>query len=161
MSVQFNASSLSDEYAGKSSLARYKELTRVFPNTLILFENKGYYYGFDETAVALNIWFGYPFRKAKGMLVAKGRPLKPLIRKFQLRGIRCILDEQGKVTFWPGKGFKLQKPLSYYEEHPISRPDPKPRNTSWTNSYTKQGGGWDDDAWVPGLPSSRFYKKGK
>ena len=157
--VRFDSSSLSDEYAGKTSLARYRELVRVFPNSLILFMNKGCYYGFDETAVVLNLWFGYQFHKSKGMLVAKSEKLEPLVRIFRMRGFRYIVDEYGKLTFGTGKGFRLPKPLSYYEKHPKSRPTPKQKPTTWSESFSKHGGGWHDDVWAPGLPSSRFYRK--
>ena len=157
----FDSTSVSDGYAKKTSLDRYKELRRTFPNTLILFRNMGYYYGFDETAVVLDMWFGYTYHKSHGMLVAKGNNYKLILEKFQMCGLRYIVDENGKLTFGKGKGFKLSKPLSYYESHPIVRQPPKNKSTSWTDSYSRHGGGWHDDVWAPGLPSSRFYKSKK
>lgn len=157
--TRFDASRLSDVYKRKSSLARYRELTHVFPHTLILFHHQGYYYGFDESAVVLNIWFGYPLRKAKGMLVVKDKNLDPIIRKCQLRGIRYVLDRNGELTFGAGKGFRLKKPPAYYEEHPVSRPAPKVRVSSYSDSCFRSGGGWQDDVWTPGLPSARMFKK--
>ena len=157
--ILFDPSSLSDEYGTKKSLARYRELKGVFPNSLIFFRNEGCYYGFDETAVVLNLWFGYPFYKSAGMLIAKIEKIEPVVCVCQQRGIRYIVDEYGKLTFGAGKRFRLPKPLSYYEEHHKSMPVPKQRSTTWTESDSKHGGGWYDDVWTPGLPSSHFYKK--
>ncbi len=157
--VRFDASSLSANYSEKGSLARYQELNSVFPHTLILFHHTGYYYGYNDTAVALNRWFGYRFYQSKELLFAKGDHLEPLVRKFQLRGYRYIVDDDGELTFGSGKGFILKKPLSYYEAHPVLRPEPKPRSTSYTEQFSKNGGGWNDDVWTPGLPSERYFKK--
>lgn len=157
--VRFDESSLNSQYAEKSSLGRYKELIRVFPNTLIIFGNRGYYYGFDETAVVLCIWFKYSYHESNGMLVAKGDRLDPIIRKIKSRGYRYIVDEDGKLTFGKGKGFSLPKPLSYYKKHPISIHATKPRFAPYSESYSKNGGGWHDDVWAPGLPSTRFNKR--
>ena len=157
--VRFDASSLSADYSQKRTLARYQELNSAFPHSLILFRHSGYYYGYNDTAVALNRWFGYRFYQSKEMLFARGDNLEPLVRKFQLRGYRYIVDDDGKLTFGSGKEFILKNPLSYYEEHPISRPDPIPQSTSYTEQLSKQGGGWNDDVWTPGLPSARYFKK--
>lgn len=163
--VQFNTSSLSAGYAQRSSLARYKELKRTFPNTLILFSKNGYYYGFDETAVAMSKLFGCHYQMKKRMLVAKSAKIERMIAIFQSRGLRYIIDVDGKLTFDEGKGFRLQNPLSYYETHQTKKRDAKTKSTSWTDSnsksYSKHGGGWNDDVWTPGLPSSRFYRTKK
>ena len=37
----------------------------------------------------------------------------------------------------------------------------KKSNTSSSGYGSRHGGGWVDDAWVPGLPSSRFFRKKK
>ena len=157
--VRFDESSLSPDYSEKKSLARYRELMKTFPNTLILFQNNGYLYGFEETAVVMSIWFGYRYQKKDGMLVAKGAEIHSMLSKLQTKGFRYIVDNNGHLAFRTGTGFSLPRSLSYYEKHPVSKPTPKKRKTSYTDSYSKQGGGWNDDVWAPGLPSSRFYRK--
>ena len=160
---KFDASLLSSGYADKASLNRYKELHSTFPNTLIIFEHADYYYGFDETAVALYYLFGCRFYKQKGMLVTKTDATKfedHFIGKRQMRGHRYIIDRNGKLTFGKGTGCFLRKPLSYYNSIDLDRiQKAKSAKSSWTNSYSKYGGGWNNDAWTPGLPSQRFYRK--
>ena len=159
----FDASMLSEGYENKSSLARYKELQKTFPNVLIIFENGEYDYGFDETAVALSILFGYRYYLKEGMLVVKIKKTKfeeYLIVKRQMRGFRYLVDRNGKLTFEKGtKKFRLAKPLSAYKSD-LNRKQKKELATSyWDDPITKHGGGWYDDAWTPGLPSSRMYRK--
>ena len=160
---RFDASLLSSEYADKASLNRYKELHSTFPNTLIIFEHADYYYGFDETAVALYYLFGCRFYKQKGMLVTKTDASKfeeHFIAKRQMRGYRYIIDRNGKLIFVNGKRSFLRKPLSYYRSIDLDRIlKAKSAKSSWTDSYSKHGGGWYNDAWTPGLPSQRFYRK--
>jgi len=75
-----------------------------------------------------------------------------------MRGFRYVVDRDGLLTFEIGqKKFCLQKPLSYYKENVEHILNGK--STSWINSTLKQGGGWLDDVWAPGLPSSRFFRK--
>ena len=161
---RFDASMLSNRYAEKSSLARYKELHSAFPNVLIIFEHGGCYYGFNETAVALYFLFGCRYYRQKGMLVVKVEKAKfeeHMIGRRQMRGFRYLVDRNGRLTFEKGiKKFRLRKPLSYYE----ANLDHVQNNSSTASSYrkapdTRHGGGWHDDVWAPGLPSSRFFRK--
>lgn len=160
---RFDASLLCKEYADKSSLNRYHELYITFPNTLIIFEHADYYYGFEETAVALYYLFGCKFYKQKGMLVTKTDATmfeEHFVGKRQMRGYRYIIDRNGKLTFVNGKGCFLKKPLSYYNSIDLDRiQKAKLAKSSWTDSYSKHGGGWYNDVWTPGLPSQRFFRK--
>ena len=160
---QFDASVLSDGYVKKTSLARYNELRGAFPNALIFFEHGEHYYGFDETAVALYDLFGCRYSQQKGKLVVKVERSKFeefMIARRQMRGFRYVVDRNGSLTFERGaKKFHLQKPLSYYEAN-LARIQNKGLTTSyWNDPITKHGGGWHDDVWVPGLPSTRLNGK--
>ena len=160
---QFDASMLSKGYAKKPSLARYNELRNAFPNTLIVFEHGEYYYGFDETAVALYDLFGCHFYQQKGKLVVKIDKTKFeefMTARRQMRGFRYVVDRNGILTFEKGtKKFRLQKPLSYYEAN-LDRILNKEASTSYLNDpITRQGRGWCEDVWAPGLPSSRLNRK--
>ena len=159
---RFDASALSNGYEDKGSLSRFKELQSSFPNILIIFEHAGFYYGFDETAVALYYLFGCRYYRQKGMLVVKVEATKfeeHMIGKKQMRGFRYVIDRNGKLTFEMGKKFSLPKTLSYYDINLDRIQKVNPASSSWSNSYTKNGRGWYDDVWLPGLPSQRFYKK--
>ena len=160
---QFDASMLSKGYAKEPSLARYNELRRAFPNALIIFEHGEHYYGFDETAVALYDLFGCRYYQQKGKLVVKVERTKFedfMIVRRQMRGFRYVVDRNGSLTFERGsKKFHLQKPLSYYEAN-LDRIQNKGLTTSyWNDPITRHGGGWHDDVWAPGLPSSRLNRK--
>ena len=159
---EFNASSLSESYPKKSSLSRYKELTSVFPNTFIMFKHEGFYYGFDETAVALFLLFKCELNVKKEMLVAKidRNEFRITYDHALMRGYRYIVDKNGELLFVNGKPFYLKHPLSYYKTiiNKVHRKKQK-KTTSQAENDTKHGGGWYGDAWTPGLPSSRFYKK--
>ena len=158
---RFDASLLSAEYAKKSSMARYRELLKTFPNVLILFEHDGNYYGFDETAVALHFLFGYPNYRKEEMFVMKVEKAKfeaYAIAKKQMCGYCYVVDRDGVLSFERGKKrFRLQKPLSAYEEilHPKQKKVIAP--SYWSDPGTSRGG--YDGPWTPGLPSSRFYRK--
>ncbi len=157
--LRFDDSRLSADYASKGSMARYKELTRAFPNTLIVFVHDAYYYGFDKTAVALALLFNCRFYRNKGMLVIKieSGDYQRKTKAGQLRGFRCIVDNNGILTFQMGKKFSLEKPMSYYEKKQNSVSENKSSH-SWIDSASRHGRGWHDDAWSPGLPSSRFFR---
>ena len=159
----FDASVLGADFAQKSSLARYRELRDVFPNTLIIFEHGDYYYGFDETAVAMYDLFGSRYYQQKGMLVVKIEKNKfetHMIAKRQMRRFRYLVDRNGELTFEKGeKLFHLQKPLSYYAEKLDTVQNKKPETSYWNDPITRHGGGWYDDVWAPGLPSSRMHGK--
>ncbi len=156
----FDTSLLSADFAKKSSLTRYEELCNAFPKVLIIFEHGGYYYGFNDTAVALYDLFGCRYSLQKGMLVAKIEKAKfesHMILKRRMRGFCYLIDRNGILTFEKGiKQFSLQKPMSYY----LKNWD-KLQNKKTATSYPidKHGFGWLDDAWTPGLPSSRMYRK--
>ena len=160
---QFDMSVLSKDYAEKTSLARYNELRRAFPNVLIIFEHDDYYYGFDETAVALFFLFGCRYYRKKGMLVAKidkAKFEKHMVGKRQMRGFRYLVDQNGRLTFEKGiKKFRLQKSLSYYDTNMDRVQNKEPTASYWKNINTRHGGGWHDDVWTPGLPSSHFYRR--
>ena len=162
--INFNTSLLSEAYQKKSSLLRYKELASAFPNTFILFEHEGFYYGFGETAVALFWLFKCKLDIKKEMLVTKIDRYKFRIinDRTLLRGYRCIVDKNGELVFINGKSYYLKYPLSYYKTciNRIHLKNQK-KKTSQAEKDTKHGGGWYDDAWTPGLPSSRFFKKRK
>lgn len=156
----FGGSALSDDYAKKASLTRYTELMRAFPNTLIFFAHDCYYYGFDATAVALNLLFGFKYYKNKQMLIVKIKRIEfeAIAERVKARGLRYIIDDQGSLTFVRGKKFMLQESLSYYEAN-MKKLSKRKAVSSRTDNYIKQGRGWSNDAWTPGLPSSRFYRK--
>lgn len=163
---EFNASSLSESYPKKTSLSRYKELTSVFPNTFIMFEHEGFYYGFDETAVALFLLFKYRLDIKKEMLVAKidRNEFRITYDHALMRGYRYIVDKNGELLFVNGKPFYLKTPLSDYKKlinNNKIHQKKQEKTTPQTENDTKHGGGWYDDVWTPGLPSSRFYKKSK
>ena len=137
-------------------------MLNTFPNTLIFFEKYGYCYGFDETAAMISMICGYRVYKKDDMLVIKFEKsrFQQMIKRGQMRGYRLIIDKSGKLTFISGNTFHLEKPLSYYKNNPDYTLNKKPLQKP-VRSYTKNGGGWHDDAWTPGLPSSRFFRTKK
>lgn len=160
---RFDASALSEDYTEKTSLARFKELRRAFPNVLIIFVHGDYYYGFDETAVALFLLFGCRYYRKEGMLVVrieKARFEDHMVGKRQMRGFRYLVDQNGELTFEKGiKKFRLQKPLSFYDTNLDRVQNKNSTRSYWESTNTRHGKGWYDDVWTPGLPSSRFYRK--
>ena len=130
---------------------------------LIIFEHSGYYYGFDETAVAMYFLFGRRYYLQKGMLVVKIEKAKfeeHMIGKRQMRGFRYLVDRDGQLTFEKGKKkFRLQNTLSYYEANSDRIQNKKAAASFWNDPSTRHSWGWHDDVWAPGLPSSRVFRK--
>lgn len=166
----FDDSALCDEYRYLPSRYRYDELRSVFPFTILIFEHGGYYYGFNESAVALRILYGFDYYEKGGMLVVKIEGYifeSQILPEKRIKGFGYILDRNGSLTFRYGKKFRLVKPLSYYRQlgrqkalkarlrpaHPIKE------TKYWGDPDTRRGYGWHDGVWAPGLPSSRFYRK--
>ncbi|GEM_PF-2230059 len=157
-----DSAKLSANYAKKGSKQRYNELKAVFPNTLILFKHDGNYYGYEETAVFLSGLLGIEQYIKNEMLIVRIESIG-LFNGDAMQGYRYIVDENGKLTFVSGKEFCLNSPLRH-KKNPkrillSSNKNSTPKTSSLTNAYSKRGGDWLDNVWVPGLPSSRLYRK--
>lgn len=167
---KFDSSALRECYKEMPSKLRYNELCRTFPYTMLIFEHGGYYYGFDESAVALRILYGFDYYEKGGMLVVKIADYifeSQILSESNMKGFGYVLDRDGSLTFRRGKKFRLAKDLSYYRQlgrKLTSKAKQKPvrqikQRRPRGDTNTRHGYGWHDDAWTPGLPSSRLFRK--
>ena len=156
---------MSKNYKQKKRFDRLAELQKCFPNTILLFKDGGAYYGYDGTAVAMDMLFHTGYFSTSGHRCACSFNISMLLNGFGRRNLRYILDDNGVTTFCVGKGFALANSLSSYpmssKAKNVSQSKSKSKTQSYNGPYERSGYGWDDDTWTPGLPSSRFYRKRK
>ena len=124
----FNASALSSTYKKKSRLDRLAELKACFPNTLFLFKDGGIYFGYDETAVVMDLSFKIGYMFSNNHRVASYCDLNHMTKDFVSKGLRYVIDDGGTLSFHSGRGFKLQNPLNMY---------PKTKSSSFSKSTRK------------------------
>lgn len=162
----FNASAISDDYVNKTSAGRYYELKYTFPDVLIIFKRNNAFYGFEETAIILSNLYKIPRYTKKGMEVVK------INEKFftqitnsneKLHGLAYIIDDNCALSFVWGDTYCIPEP-SVFRTNNLERAHSSNKKTTYNSNkkqkepYTKNGGGWHDDVWAPGLPSSRFFR---
>ena len=89
----------------------------------------------------------------------------------KLHGLAYIVDDNCALSFVSGDTYGIPDP-SVFRTNNLARAHSSNKKSTYSSNkkttynsnkkqkepYTKNGGGWYDDVWAPGLPSSRFFR---